>query len=228
MRSSGARAWVLPALLVAAAIGVGWAVGGVAPEVWAEALAGQGWAGVPLFVAAYVVSAVLLLPSAVLSVAAGLLWGPVGGVLVVVPASWVGALAAFALGRGGPRSWVESRLASRPRLLAWDRAAAEGGLRLVILLRLAPWVPYNVLNYLLALSPVSWRDYALGSAVGMFPGTVVYVGFGAWAASAGELGQGTGGWVRWTAQAAGLLAGLGATWWLGQRAQAMLGAEGAR
>ncbi len=47
----------------------------------------------------------------------------------------------------------------------------------MFLLRLSPLVPYNLLNYALALSGVRYRDYMLAS-VGMLPAIVMYVYYG--------------------------------------------------
>ena len=47
----------------------------------------------------------------------------------------------------------------------------------VFLLRLSPLVPFNLLNYALALSGVRFRDYLLAS-VGMLPAIVMYTYYG--------------------------------------------------
>lgn len=75
-----------------------------------------------------------------------------------------------------------------PQVLAWaqgkkkfqaiDRAIGEEGLKVVILLRLSPLLPLAASNYLYGLTSVSLADYALGSWLGMLPGTVAYVSFG--------------------------------------------------
>ena len=67
------------------------------------------------------------------------------------------------------RRWVEGRVKRSPRFRAIDEAVASGGFRLVLLLRLSPLVPFNLLNYMLGLTRVSTRDYILGSVIGMAP-----------------------------------------------------------
>ena len=47
----------------------------------------------------------------------------------------------------------------------------------MFLLRLSPLVPYNLLNYALALSGVAYRDYLLAS-VGMLPAIIMYTYYG--------------------------------------------------
>ena len=71
---------------------------------------------------------------------------------------------------------MEQRIGSG-RLAAVDQAIARNGLRLVLLLRLSPVLPYNLLDYALGLTRVRFRDFLLGS-VEMLPGTILYVYYG--------------------------------------------------
>jgi uncharacterized membrane protein YdjX (TVP38/TMEM64 family) len=156
----------------------------VALVEWSRAAGPLGGA---LYALGYVASTVLLLPGSVLTLGAGYAWGPLWGVALVSPVSVAAATAAFVLGRTLARGHVERRLGTDPRLRAVDGALGEGGFRLVVLLRLSPVLPFNLLNYGLALTRVRLRDYVLGSAVGMFPATVVFVYLGSLASTATEL-----------------------------------------
>ena len=148
---------------------------------------GAGLAGALLYGVVYVASAVLLIPGSVLTLAAGFAWGPVWGVALVSPASVLAATAAFALGRTLLRGHVERRIGSDPRVAAIDRALGESGFKLVLLLRLSPVLPFNLLNYALSLTRVRLRDFVLGSALGMFPATVLFVHVGSLVTSGAEL-----------------------------------------
>ena len=79
------------------------------------------------------------------------------------------------IGRTLLRGWVEQRVARNPKFQAIDRAIGEQGFKIVLLLRLSPVFPFNLLNYALSLTNVSFRDYFLASWIGMLPGTVMYV-----------------------------------------------------
>jgi uncharacterized membrane protein YdjX (TVP38/TMEM64 family) len=151
---------------------------------WARA---AGPAGGVVYGAGYSAAVVLMLPGSVLTLGAGFAWGPVGGVLVAVPGSVVGATLAFLLGRTLARGWVERKVDRSPRFRAIDQAVSEQGFRVVVLLRLSPVFPFNLLNYALGLTRVKTGDYVLGSLVGMFPGTVLYVYLGSLLTSASEL-----------------------------------------
>lgn len=146
-----------------------------------------GPAGAALFSAAYVVSTVLLLPGSLLTLGAGYAWGPLWGVALVSPVSVAAATASFLVGRTLGREWAARRVGNDARIAAIDRAIAEQGFKVVLLLRLSPLFPFNLLNYALALTRVRLRDYVLASALGMFPATVLFVYLGSLASSGAQL-----------------------------------------
>ena len=142
---------------------------------WLDGLRSSGMAGMAAFAGLYVLSTVLVVPGSALTLAAGFLYGLGGGLVVVVPASLVGASAAFIVARWLARDWAMARFARHPRLGALEQAISGNGGWVVFLLRLSPVVPFSILNYLLGITRLRFRDYAIASALGMLPGTVLYV-----------------------------------------------------
>lgn len=140
--------------------------------LWIESL---GWWAPATFVVLYVACTLLLVPRTVLTVGAGFLFGPLWGLLWALLAINLGAHLAFLSGRHLARSAVERRTRDHGRLQALDRAVTGGGWRIVALTRLSPVFPYSFLNYAYGLTRVGWSDFALGSLVGMFPGTLLLV-----------------------------------------------------
>jgi uncharacterized membrane protein YdjX (TVP38/TMEM64 family) len=146
--------------------------------------------GPPLLAAAYVPSAVFLVPGTLLTLGAGFAFGVVVGTLAVSLGSVSGACAAFLVGRFLARGWVEQRIAGNPRFRAIDQAVAEQGFKIVLLTRLSPAFPYTLLNYAFGLSRVRFRDFLLASWIGMLPGTVMYVYIGSLVQNLAELAAG--------------------------------------
>lgn len=177
-----------PALLVLAVV-VALAVAGLALPVKDYVLAALEWmashpeSSWPAFIALYVLATVCLVPGLILTVAAGAMFGLWRGVVVVSAASVLGATAAFFVGRTVARSWTERRIAAWPRFRALDRALTERGFWIVLLTRLSPLFPFNLLNYAYGVTAVQPRDYVAASWLGMLPGTVLYVYAGSAAAS---------------------------------------------
>jgi uncharacterized membrane protein YdjX (TVP38/TMEM64 family) len=161
--------------------------GAVALTEW---IRGAGGLGVVVAFACYVAATVLMVPGTAPTLLIGFLYGPLWATLLVSPASVVGAILAFLLARGVLRRPVARRVAAHPRFAAVDRAVATNGFKVVLLLRLSPLVPFNLLNYGLGLTRVRLRDYALASFLGMLPGTLLYCYLGSLVASATELAAG--------------------------------------
>ena len=65
------------------------------------------------------------------------------------------------------------------RLARWSRAIGRGGLRLVLLLRLAPVVPFSLLNFAFGATPTRLSHFALGSLLGTIPSQLGYACLGA-------------------------------------------------
>ncbi|MEO6953222.1 MAG: TVP38/TMEM64 family protein [Polyangia bacterium] len=151
---------------------------------------GAGVLGVVVFSLAYIVGTAAMLPGAALTLGAGFAYGPLWGTLLVSPVSVVAATVSFVLARSVARGWVSGTLSRDPRFTALDAAIGERGFGIVLLLRLSPLLPFNLLNYALGITRVRLRDYVLASALGMLPGTVLYVYLGSLVTSASELVSG--------------------------------------
>jgi uncharacterized membrane protein YdjX (TVP38/TMEM64 family) len=178
MAKSKAR-WLAIVLAVAALIVV---VRMLPLGVWFQAFSqwvtGQGLLGFAAFVGVYALCAVLFVPGSVLTIAAGAIFGVLWGSIAVSVAATLGASMAFLIGRYLMRRQVEGWAAKNPRFAAVDRAVGREGWKIVLLTRLSPIFPFNLLNYLYGLTGVELRHYVVASWIGMMPGTVLYVYLG--------------------------------------------------
>lgn len=153
------------------------------------------------FVAVYAVATVLFLPGAVLTLAAGALFGAVPGALYSLAGATLGATIAFAIARYLAADWVARRAGGRLKQLI-EGVEAEGW-RFVAFVRLVPLFPFNLVNYALGLTRIPLAAYAAASFVCMFPGALAY----AWLGYAGrEALAGGAGAIRSALLALALLA----------------------
>ena len=159
---------------------------------FAGTLQGAGARGVALFFAAYIVATVAFLPGSVLTLVAGFAYGPLWGLAVASPASVAGATSAFLLGRTLLFPVVCRRIQAWPRAEAIRGALEREGFRIVLLLRLSPVVPFNLLNYLLGVTRIRLVQYVGASFLGMLPATAFYAYAGSLASTAVEVASGTG------------------------------------
>ncbi|KAJ6980740.1 hypothetical protein NC653_024174 [Populus alba x Populus x berolinensis] len=144
--------------------------------LWVEQDLGP-WGPLVLAVA-YIPLTVLAVPAAVLTLGGGYLFGlPLGFVADSIGAT-IGAGAAFLLGRTIGRSFVVSKLKDYPKFRSVAIAIQKSGFKIVLLLRLVPLLPFNMLNYLLSVTPVPIGEYMLASWIGMMPITLAFVYIG--------------------------------------------------
>lgn len=154
---------------------------------WTKSLGVWGPVVVVLF---YILACLLFLPGWILTVGAGFLFGVGWGSVTVSVGSTIGAAAAFLVGRTLARDWVRQKVTGNKTFSGIDEAIGKQGLKLVLLLRLSPIIPFNLLNYSLGLTKVPFSKYVLASWLGMIPGTVMYVYFGSAARSLTDIAAG--------------------------------------
>jgi len=134
------------------------------------------WAPV-LFTLIYIAAAVTLAPAFFLTVAAGAMFGVWRGSIIVFIAASLGASVVFAVGsRVANLPWMQ-RITRDPRVATVRAAIMSESVWIMFLLRLSPLVPYNVLNYALALSGVRYVDFVI-ALVGMIPAIIMYTYYG--------------------------------------------------
>lgn len=172
-------------------------------RVAAQATGRMGPWGAAFFVMLYTVTCVFFLPATPLTLGAGAVFGLGRGFALAWAGASLGCMAAFLVSRHLARRWVQARLASDRRLLALDRAVTRDGWKVVALTRLSPLFPFNVLNYAYGLTGIPFLQYAAASALGMMPGTLLYVWLGA---AAGQAVHGHASPARWAFTAVGIAA----------------------
>lgn len=123
----------------------------------------------PLLVAAaYVLGGLLAIPVTLMVIATVVVFGTWLGLVYALAGSWLSAAALFGLGRWMGRDAVRRFAGSLLNRLS--RKLTESGLWTVITFRVVPVAPFSVINLIAGVSEIRWRDFALGTLVGMVPG----------------------------------------------------------
>ena len=130
-----------------------------------------------LFFAAYVAVTGLSLPgAAIMTLAAGAIFGLLWGTVIVSFASSLGATLAFLASRFVLRDSIQTRFGDK--LAAINAGIAKDGPFYLFTLRLVPAFPFFVINLVMGLTPLrTWTFYWV-SQIGMLAGTIVYVNAG--------------------------------------------------
>lgn len=142
--------------------------------LWVKML---GAIGAIAFIVIYNVATVLFIPASLLTLGGGAIYGLVWGSVYVFVAATLGATFAFLIGRYFARNWVSEKINKNVTFRAIDEAVAIDGFKIVLLTRLSPIFPFNMLNYVFGVTRVALKDYVLGS-IGMIPATIMYVYLG--------------------------------------------------
>jgi uncharacterized membrane protein YdjX (TVP38/TMEM64 family) len=197
-------------LLIAGVVMMGRAAGAEVPRFAAWVQSHGAWA--PLaYIAGYVLLTVTFIPGALPTMAAGIIFGLVPGTVYAFIGETLGGVAAFWLARRVARPMAKRRLARSPRFATLDRAVAAQGRRIVMMLRLSPVVPFNVINYALGVTTIRFVDYLVAS-IAMLPGAFLYVYYGKLIGDVAALAGGAAvphDRVYWTATLFGLAATVG-------------------
>jgi uncharacterized membrane protein YdjX (TVP38/TMEM64 family) len=143
---------------------------------------GFGVAGPLVFIVASSALTVVLFPGPVLSGASGLLFGTALGTPVSIVSATCGAALAFSVSRW----WAHDAVAHHPRMLGLRAWVGARGFESVLLARIAPGIPYNLVNYAAGLTPIGLAVFAAATALGVAPRAFAYTALGG---SIGNLGS---------------------------------------
>jgi len=142
-------------------------------QIW---LADAGIMAPLLFIGIYAISTVLFLPGSVLTIAGGVLFGPVWGTFYSLTGATIGATIAFLTARYLASDLILRKTGGRLRQLI-DGVETEGW-RFVAFVRLVPLFPFNLLNYALGLTRIRLFHYVVTSYICMLPGAIAYTYLG--------------------------------------------------
>ncbi len=182
-------ALILLLLAGVAALGTHWDL--VHPSVVQARVEAAGVLAPLVFVALFVVAAVLFVPATVMMLAGGALFGPWLGTLYNTAGSTLGAMAAFLIARYLARDWAERRAGNRLR--QFMAGVREEGWKFVAAARLAG-LPYFLLNYALGLTSIGLVPYSIASTLGLLPSMAAityagHIGFEAIGSEDGMVGK---------------------------------------
>lgn len=151
---------------------------------WIEAFLARAGLWAPLaYVGMYVIATLLVLPSTVLNLLGGAVFGLGWGLVWTSLAALVAAVVGFVLARTVGQRWAKRRTEQ-----ARTEQLANSSVVYLFAIRLLPLIPYGLVNFAAGLTPMRFRDYCLGTALGTVPGLLPFV----WLGSSGRQAIQTG------------------------------------
>lgn len=156
----------------------GWGISLVDQAFWVQLLAMKPVWGVVIFLVAHTIAAICGLPGTFLVVIGGIVFGLVWGTIWSVIGATLGAIAAFCVARYCFRQWVTQRFEHHVALQTLNQLVQQNEWSCVLAIRFTPISPFSVVNFLFGLTGVSFKPYAIGTLVGIIPGTLAYTWLG--------------------------------------------------
>jgi uncharacterized membrane protein YdjX (TVP38/TMEM64 family) len=119
---------------------------------------------------AYVLSGMVAFPVTLIIIATVIVFGPWWGVFYALTGSELSALTVFGVGRVVGRDAVRRFAGSLLNRLSQKLSAS--GMTAVIAFRIVPVAPFSVINLIAGVSEIRFRDFAMGTFIGMLPGSI--------------------------------------------------------
>ena len=176
------RKKLVPILLLGLLVGLClWLGSLVTPPQLQEAVSRCGnWAALA-YIGLFALLPAFFFPVAVLALAGGLLFGLWWGSLYTFLGAILNCTIMFLLARYAGREQVEQLMKRKLSPLWQSRLQSlnsSGGFLLLVILRLIPAVPYNLINYAFGLTEMKLSVYLIFSAIGIIPGTLAFINIG--------------------------------------------------
>ena len=158
-------------IVVVLALGIGLTVAGTDGLSDALESASESRWGAVAFIALYIVLVIIVAPGTAATISAALLFGFQTGLFISVVGASVGATIAFLISRAIGRDGAVALLGKR--LQSVDRFIGEREFSSMLVLRVLPVVPFNMLNYAAGLTAISFSRYVAATVLGILPGTTL-------------------------------------------------------
>ena len=116
------------------------------------------------------------IPATPFGIIAGIMFGSTIGITLIIIGASLGSALTFLIARYFARDAVSQWMEHNTRFQRLDRLIETHGTIIVIITRLVPLFPFNILNYGFGLTKIPFKTYIIWSTIGMIPGTVIFVG----------------------------------------------------
>lgn len=135
-----------------------------------------GWFAPLFFLMVYCFATIMFLPTIVITLAGGALFGPFFGTLLNLLGATSGAALSFLITRHLIPNWFFRKKGERLSNLIC--AVEQKGWGIVAFLRLVPIIPFNLVNYGLGITKIKFRSYLITTFIFLIPAEIVYTYFG--------------------------------------------------
>jgi len=180
--SKGNKSNLIKLIIAVLVIGLGffiaWKTGLVSKiqdvEAMQEFFKSFGVWGYLIFILVFIAACVFMLPGSMLTIVAGMAFGPITGGIVSLLGATLGATAAFLVSKYVARSMIEDKIGKNEMFKKIDDGVEKNGTSFLILTRLVPVFPFSFQNYAYGLTKIKIGTYFIVSLICMAPGAFIY------------------------------------------------------
>lgn len=130
-----------------------------------------------IYIIAFSLVPLTFFPDSILAILGGTIFGLSGGFLYTSIGALIGGSISFFISRLLGQSFVEKF--ENDKLKNIQELLKDNGFLMILLLRLIPLFPFDLISYGAGLTKISYKDFALGTLIGTIPGILVFVNLGA-------------------------------------------------
>lgn len=141
------------------------------------------------YIVFYSLAATLGVPGTILTIIGGVVFGSYLGTVLIVIGATLGASGAFFVARFLARDFIYESFGKTPWFEKLDEGIKTDGLYFILFIRLVPVFPFNGINFASGLTKVRFRDYFIGTAIGIIPASFVFANAASKAAEAASSGK---------------------------------------
>jgi uncharacterized membrane protein YdjX (TVP38/TMEM64 family) len=148
----------------------------ISPEMIRDWILSWGLLAPIIFIILFIARAFILFPSPIIAIASGLTFGFWYGLLFTFIGTNLSAIATFIAVR---------TLGSKVVKKSWDekynfakKQINDRGFIYLLILRLLPFINFDIVSYAASFSSVKFRDYVWATCIGVIPGTIIYTSIG--------------------------------------------------
>jgi len=129
-----------------------------------------------IYIILFTIVPLTLFPDSILAIAGGMIFGIANGAIYTMIGAVCGASLSFYLSRTFGQTLLKSLLSKHPNL-STEKFKSKGFL-FILILRLIPLIPFDIISYSAGLSEIKYKDFILATVLGIIPGVLVFTNIG--------------------------------------------------
>ena len=131
-----------------------------------------GWKAPLIYILLYSIRPLFLFPASILTLAGGLSFGTILGTVYEIIGAVISAALAYCISNRLGREYIQTKFGTRFKKVSDE--LEKNGFKAILILRLIPITPFDAVGYIAGVSSIKFKDYILGTLIGIVPSALAY------------------------------------------------------